>query len=158
MTMRDSRAQGLGSQLGKGPWAEGASTADEVGGTAPMSAMESDGEAPIVCLLTTLHPERALSRALVQHLVQEMPDIVFTLRPIANVAVIWVCGYEKGAGAVIRRLRAENPEAQIVATGRDPVTWQHEVLQAGADHACGWPIPYSRLNQLFHEPRLRTLG
>ena len=51
----------------------------------------------LTCLLTTLHPERALSLALVQHLSDEMPDIEFTLEDHPDVDAVWVCGYERGA-------------------------------------------------------------
>src|SRR5258706_15585622 len=55
----------------------------------------------LTCLLTTLHPERALSLALVQHLAEEMPDIQFTLAQQCPVDVVWACGYERGAQGLV---------------------------------------------------------
>ncbi len=129
---------------------------------APESAVEARSDAErrvrwdlgchLVCRLTTLHPERALSRALVQHLAQEMPDIEFTLSARIPTDIIWVCGYQEGHAELIADLRRENDEAFIVITGRGVLeTWEDEVLAAGADTACGWPIAYNRLSQIFHE-------
>ena len=106
----------------------------------------------LACLLTTLHPERALSNALVQHLGDEMPDIDFTLdasRP--NPDVVWVCGYEAGAEELVRKLRLSHPGAFLVVTGRGPTErWARSVHQAGADYACGWPIPVEELARILH--------
>ena len=105
----------------------------------------------IVCLLTTLHPERHLALAVRNYLGQEMPDIEFTLHPRPDVDAIWICGHEPGTGDLIQQVRDENPRALIVVTGRAPLEdWRQEVLDAGADHACGWPIPYADLSRLFH--------
>ncbi len=118
------------------------------------------GRARMICRLTTLHPERGLSRAVVQHLAQEMPDIDFCMSHRPDADVIWLLGYELGAGAVIRALRAEHPHALILVTMRGPVErWGHEVRAAGADLACGWPIPYVRLSQLLHRRNVpHTVG
>mgnify|MGYP007067073887 CR=1 FL=1 len=77
------------------------------------------GRGPL-CLLTTLHPERALSRALVQHLAEEMPDLRFTLEEGPAIDVLWVCGYERGNGSLIRALRAEgfDTSRQMLAIAR----------------------------------------
>jgi len=105
----------------------------------------------IVCRLTTLHPERGLSRAVLQHLSEEMPDIAFCLGHRPDVEVIWMLGFRHGAEPVIRALRAEHPRALVLVTMRGPVErWGHEVLAAGADHVCGWPLPYERLGELLH--------
>lgn len=107
------------------------------------------------CLLTTLHPERALSRALVQHLSHEMPDIDFTLENRPGLHAVWVCGYEPGAAELVRRLRDSHPRSFLVVTGRGPLeVWQREVLDAGADFASGWPIPYDQLSRILHRRRV----
>ena len=107
-----------------------------------------------LCLLTTLHPERALSRALVQHLVAEIPGVNFTLRESPGVRTVWVCGYERGSADRIRDLRARHPEALILVTGRGPrELFQGEVEAAGADLACSWPVPYGELERLLSGPR-----
>ena len=104
-----------------------------------------------LCRLTTLHPERGLSRAVIQHLAEEMPDIDFCLGHRADADAIWVLGYEAGARTVIRALRAEHPRALILVTMRGPIEDRgDEVVRAGADHVCGWPIPYERLSQILH--------
>lgn len=103
------------------------------------------GRRPL-CLLTTLHPERALSRALVQHLADEMPDLRFTLREGPAIDVLWVCGYERGNGPLIRELRERHPQAVLVVTAKEPEElWASEVLAAGADHAFSWPANLQRL-------------
>ena len=85
------------------------------------------GATRLVCLLTTLHPERALSNALVQHLSQEMPDMDFTLRS-EDPDVVWVCGFEPGAENLVRELRLQHPAAVIVVTGRGSVkSWSDGV-------------------------------
>jgi hypothetical protein len=107
-----------------------------------------------VCLLTTLHPERSLSHALIQHLHQEMPGVDFTLDTTAPPSAIWVCGYEPGKGEFIRALRTRFPNALLLVTGRGAVEdWCDEVLEAGADQACGWPVPYDRLRAMLRAPR-----
>jgi hypothetical protein len=105
----------------------------------------------LVCLLTTLHPERALSRALVQHLSQEMPDIEFTLEERDAQHAVWVCGYQRGSADLVAELRERHPRAVLVVTGRGPTEWwEDEVRTAGADFVCSWPIPYARLSRLLH--------
>jgi hypothetical protein len=111
-----------------------------------------------VCLLTTLHPERALSRALVAHLSQEMPDIEFTLDPRPEVSAVWVCGYEPGAASLVRRVREEQPGAFLVVTGRGALDqWEEEVRDAGADLPIGWPLPYGQLSRILRRRRLEPL-
>ncbi len=101
------------------------------------------------CLLTPLHPERSLSRALVQHLSQEMPDIQFSLDCSAP-DVIWVCGYEPGSEAMIEDLRERNPHSAILVTGRGSVMqWEDEVQAAGGDYCCAWPLPMDDLTQIL---------
>ena len=113
-----------------------------------------EGGPRFTCLLTTLHPERALSRALVQHLSQEMPDIAFTLQPCQGLSAVWVCGYEPGAAELVRELRARHPDSFLVVTGRGDVeTWRTEVLEAGADYVCSWPIPFAELSRILHRTR-----
>lgn len=109
------------------------------------------------CLLTAVHPERGLSRALVQHLTHEMPDIRFTLdAATADLSAVWVCGFEPGAGELVRAVRRRHPDAFLVVTGRGPVErWIDEVRAVGADHACTWPVPYALLSRVLH--RRRTL-
>ena len=107
----------------------------------------------LTCLLTTLHPERALSNALVQHLGQELPDMRFTLESPAP-DVIWVCGFESGAEDLIRGLRATHPDAFVVVTGRGPVeSWEAGVRDAGADFSCGWPLPVEELARILDPAR-----
>ena len=111
-------------------------------------------ESQELCLLTTLHPERALSRALIQHLVEEIPGVSFTLRPSPGVRTVWICGYERGSADRIRDLRNDHPEALILVTGRGPrELFQAEVEAAGADLACSWPVPYGDLERLLSSPR-----
>lgn len=108
-----------------------------------------------VCLLTAVHPERALSRALVQHLAQELPDLRFVLEPpLGELRAIWVCGYEQGRADIVADLRRGHPEAVLVVTGRGPVeSWSAEVTGAGADFACAWPLPVGRLAALLSTSR-----
>ena len=105
--------------------------------------------------MTTLSPERSLSRALVQHLSAEMPGIKFRLRQAAGMAdpeALWVCGYRRGQSSVIHRLRERYPDAAMIVTGRGPTdAWEREVLAAGADTACTWPLPYRRLAALLKQ-------
>jgi hypothetical protein len=112
---------------------------------------------PRLCLLTTLHPERGLSLALVKHLTEEVPGILFTLEDRAGVDVVWVCGYEHGNAATIRALRAAHPENLLIVTGKEPEDlWAPEVLAAGADSALSWPLDVSRLGQVLrHRPLQR---
>ena len=113
----------------------------------------------LICLLTTLHPERALSLALVQHLAEEMPDIEFTLDEpsvASSVEVVWLCGYERGAPRVVRELRARHPAAVLVVTAKEPQElWADEVLAAGADSALSWPLEFARLSRVLHRRTLQ---
>jgi DNA-binding NarL/FixJ family response regulator len=103
-----------------------------------------------VCLLTTVHPERALSRALVQHLAQELPDLRFTLAPRGPVHLVWVCGYEGGNAGLIHELRRRFPRAALLVTSRDAgELWIEEVLGAGADEALSWPVDLAHLSRLI---------
>jgi 1,6-anhydro-N-acetylmuramate kinase len=113
-------------------------------------------EGGLTCLLTTLHPERALSLALVQHLAEEMPGIAFTLEDGPSIDVVWVCGYERGNPALIRRLRASHPLAVVVATAKEPEElWSGEVLAAGADSALTWPVDYAHLGRILRRRALQ---
>ena len=111
----------------------------------------------LTCLLTPLHPERALSLALVQHLADELPDLAFTLEDKGHVDILWVCGYERGNAALIRGLRERHPLALLLVTAREPEElWSAEVRRAGADLALAWPVDLGRLSQLLHRrSRLR---
>lgn len=110
-----------------------------------------DSSRSVACLLTTVHPERALSRALIQHLAQELPDVDFTLRTDRRCDAVWVCGYERGRADLVRRIRQRYPHAQLLVTGRGPTeTWAGEVLRAGADSVHTWPLPYRRLSRILH--------
>ncbi len=117
---------------------------------------------PLRCLLTTLNPESALSRALVQHLSVEMPGIQFGLQLPAggpDPDALWVCGYRSGHGKLVGRLRQRFPEAAIIVTGRAPIdAWEGEVLQAGADSVCTWPLPYGQLALLLKQKHRRSVG
>lgn len=106
----------------------------------------------LVCLLTTVHPERALSRALVQHLTEEMPDIRFTLEDEGDQAdVVWLCGYETGRQHQVQELRRRHPGAVLVVTAKDPEgLWSEEVLEGGADCALAWPLDFERLSEALH--------
>ncbi|MEX1024536.1 MAG: hypothetical protein WD226_05610 [Planctomycetota bacterium] len=122
----------------------------------PREAVRRTEDSRRVCLLTTVHPERSLSRALVQHLGQELPDLQFVLSAseAPDLRAIWVCGYEPGRAAIVSELRAQHPEATLVVTGRGPVeAWRPEVLAQGADFVCAWPLPVGRLVELFSRPR-----
>lgn len=109
----------------------------------------------LTCFLTTLHPEKALARALIQHLSHEMPDINFTLEDRSDVDAVWVCGYEPGARDFVRGIRAAHPESELLVTGRPPLEiWQDEARSAGADHTCAWPTPsYAAISRLLHARR-----
>ncbi len=119
-----------------------------------VAAKQSKASEAPVCLLTTCHPERALSRALTHHLGEEMPDISFILRATKGVSAVWICGYEPGAEDLIGLIRSRYPEALLLVTGRgNPAGWRDEVIGAGADHAASWPIPYDHLSHLLHGRR-----
>jgi hypothetical protein len=105
----------------------------------------------LLCRLTTLHPERALSVALVEHLAREMPDIDFTLGDGGKPEIVWVCGFEARAEALVRDLRRGEPAAFIVVTGRGEVeSWEEGARAAGADLCCGWPLPVEELVEILH--------
>jgi hypothetical protein len=112
-----------------------------------MTQPPKPGEARTVCLIATLNPDRGLSIALRQHLVEVVPEIQFTLDPVpAGVNAVWVCGYEEGREGLVRSLRLCHPAAVIVVTGREPVEdWEPEVARAGADYAFSWPVAYEVL-------------
>ena len=115
----------------------------------------AEGRRPLRCLLTTLSPERSLSRALVQHLADELPGIQFRLRLPESGAepdALWVCGYRPGHAELVARLRRRHREAALIVTGRAPIDgWESEVLRAGADSACTWPLPYTELSALLRQ-------
>jgi DNA-binding NarL/FixJ family response regulator len=107
--------------------------------------------APRACLITTTHPERSLSRALAEHLREELPDIRFILREEEALDLVWVCGYERGHAELLRGLRARHPEALLLVTSKTATeVWSHEALAAGADHALTWPVPMSSLTSLLY--------
>lgn len=110
-----------------------------------------------VCLLTPLDAHQGLSHTLLQYLSEQMPEITFTMQEGGDVHAIWLCGYESGSARAIARLRAGHPDALLLVTGRgDPALWEREAFEAGADHACAWPLPYARLASLLssrHERR-----
>lgn len=128
--------------------------APRLGATGEAEGPSRHPRSRLVCLLTTLHPERSLSRALIQHLSQEMADIDFTLQPRREVDAVWVVGYERGAHELVEALRRRHPRSTLVVTGRRKHTWEHEVRVAGADVACGWPVPYAELSGFLHRRRL----
>lgn len=104
-------------------------------------------------MLTTLHPERALSTALVQHLSQELPEMRFTLRS-EDPDVVWVCGFEEGREDLVQELRGRHPDAFLVVTGRGSTEdWRERVRAAGADYACGWPLPVADLRRILQPTR-----
>lgn len=114
------------------------------------------GRGRLVCRLTSLHPERALAFALVQHLSQELPGIEFTLEDRRAPDVVWVCGYERGNASAIRLLRLRHPRALVLVTGRESAElWADEVRAAGADRALAWPLDLGSLERALHGPRLR---
>ena len=113
----------------------------------------------IVCQLLTAHPEKNLARAVCNYLSQEMPDMEFTLRPARPVQAVWICGYEAGQVELIRRARGDAPDALIVVTGRAPLSaWRDEAIEAGADHACAWPLAYAELSRLLHHKRSQAIA
>jgi len=112
-----------------------------------------------VCRLLTAHPEKNLARAVCNYLAQEMPDMEFTLRPTDPAQAVWICGYEEGQVELIQQARRDAPEALIVVTGRAPLAaWREEAVEAGADHACAWPLPYSELARLLHDKRSQAIA
>ena len=113
----------------------------------------------LLCRLTTLHPERALSFALVEHLAREMPDIDFTLGEGGEPEIVWVCGFGAGAENLVLDLRRSDPETFIVVTGRGQVeSWEEGARAAGADFCCGWPLPVEELAEILRAPLRRSAG
>ena len=134
---------------------------------ARLEVLATAGEAPrsrggegrgLTCYLTTLHPERALSLALVQHLSHEMPDVEFTLEDNPLADAVWICGYE-GAPWLVREVRERHPSSVLIVTGRGTSeSWEEEVLSAGADCACPWPLAIDHLNRILHGQLARRLA
>ena len=110
-----------------------------------------------ICLLTTPSSDRGLSKALVQHLAEEVPEIAFTLDPGPSpeaIDAVWVCGHAPGSGALVRDLHGRYPAAVLVVTGREPTEdWEEEVRAAGADWAFSWPIAWDVLENLLRGGR-----
>ncbi|MCZ6596637.1 MAG: hypothetical protein O7B99_03260 [Planctomycetota bacterium] len=106
-----------------------------------------------VCLLTTPSSDRGLSKALVQHLAEEVPEIAFQLDPGPRpeaIDAVWVCGYRPGFAGHVRDLHDRHPAAVMVVTGREPTEdWEEEVRAAGADWAFSWPIAWDVLESLL---------
>ena len=109
------------------------------------------GERSLVCLLTTVHPERGLSRVLAQHLVAELPRVSFTLNGEGKLLdTVWICGFEAGAGKLVAQLRRKYPDAHLLVSGRRPSSaWAEEAVAAGADAVCGWPLSFQQLETLL---------
>jgi DNA-binding response OmpR family regulator len=104
----------------------------------------------LICLLSTLNPDRGLSVALRQNLAEVLPEIDFTLDPRDAVDAVWVCGYEPGRRRLVQALRQHHSAAILVVTGRDPAEdWEQEVLSAGADVAFSWPVAYEVLQAVL---------
>ena len=119
-------------------------------GTRPEAAREPLESGTTLCLLAPLHPERALSLALVQHLADEFPDVDFVLEGGAEAQILWVCGYERGHADLILALRRRHPRARMLVTSRDPEElWAREALRAGADHALAWPLGFEQLSRVL---------
>jgi hypothetical protein len=109
-----------------------------------------------LCFLKPLHSERALGRALAQHLAGELPDVAFTLEESLDADALWVCGYEAGHATLIRRLRARHPAATLLVTSKEPIeAWADEAFSAGADHALRWPTDLVHLGRLLNPPYRR---
>lgn len=105
-----------------------------------------EGQEPLSCLLAPLHRERALALALVQHLMDELPDVAFTLEEGGAFDVLWVCGYERGHSDLIRALRLRHPQAKLLVTARAALElWSAEALRAGADDVLAWPADLASL-------------
>jgi hypothetical protein len=102
------------------------------------------------CLVTNLHPERGLTRALREHLALVVDDVDFTLADDGGIDAIWVCGYEPSQRARVEALRARHPDVVLLVTGgRIAPGWEDGVLDAGADHARRWPISYDTLGSIL---------
>jgi hypothetical protein len=110
-----------------------------------------------LCLLTPLHRERGLSLALVKHLAEEIPGILFTLRERPGIDVVWICGYEHGNAEEIRDLRLRYPSQLLLVTSKEPESvWADEALLAGADSALAWPVDLALLGQVLRrKPAVR---
>lgn len=120
-----------------------------------MHAQGEPGARRLCCLLRPLHVEPSLWPVLLRELELEMPDIAFTARDGPHVNVIWLCGFEPGRERAVRALRRAHPHASLVVTGRGPsLRWGPEVLAAGADHACSWPLAYEELSYRLHQPHV----
>lgn len=105
----------------------------------------------LTCLLIPLPNKAALSLALVRCLTEELPEIRWVLHDRFAVDAIWLCGHGPRAVLFLPQLRTRYPLAAIVVTGRAPTeAWAREVLAAGADHACSWPLNYSLLGRVLH--------
>ena len=115
------------------------------------------GDARLTCLLTPLPRGKELSLALVRYLSEEIPDVRFTLDAREHADAVWICGYGERAAGFLTKLRALQPGALIVVTGRAPThTWASAVLSAGADFACSWPVDYHLLSRILHQRHAGT--
>jgi hypothetical protein len=102
------------------------------------------------CLVTNLHPERGLSRALRQHLSLVLDRVEFTLEAEGAIDAIWVCGYEPDQRARVAELRARHPDVMLLVTGGHiPSGWEQGVLDVGANHAREWPLSFDVLGSLL---------
>ena len=102
------------------------------------------------CLVTDMHPERGLSRALCLHLGYAMHNFEFSLDEVGEFDCIWVCGYEPEQVGRVRELRRQYPNARILVTGgRSRSDWQSAALRAGANSARQWPLSRVSLRQLL---------
>jgi len=109
------------------------------------------------CLLATVHPERGLSRVLVQHLARELPGVAFTLLPdTPELDTVWLCGFEPGAAALVTRVRGRHPRSHLLVSGRRPTgAWAETAFAAGADAVCGWPVSLAQIEALLRGGRPR---
>jgi hypothetical protein len=102
------------------------------------------------CLVTDLHPERGLSRALCEQLGLAMRSMEFTSREEGVFDAIWVCGYEPEEVRRVRGLRHRHPGARLIVTGRRrDREWQSAVRRAGADAVREWPVSQADLRELL---------
>lgn len=101
-------------------------------------------------LLSVTRRGRGLSRALLEHLAAELPELAFTLDERAPVDAIWLCGFDGNGPDQLRRLRADHPRAVVLVTRRGRADgWERVALARGADHAVAWPVPYGRLSRIL---------